>query len=177
MEDCMNVINPRILYKDADSNTLLQELVPPPEIHLLIGFVSLIGVCLMDPWPGFDEWLKSKNILQRGCQGWGWDGNNSNLILKRLNSLELELVNCVPRLKPFIQCLREFNKVKTAWFGYTLEPEIGKLFVNLKDSFLSLQELCDISGKKLSWTWKVHILLCHVEPFVIGHKCGLGKYA
>ena len=34
LKDCMNVINPRILYKDADSNTLLQELVPPPEIHL-----------------------------------------------------------------------------------------------------------------------------------------------
>ena len=23
----------------------------------------------------------------------------------------------------------------------------------------------------------VHILLCHVEPFVLSHKCGLGRYA
>ena len=32
-------------------------------------------------------------------------------------------------------------------------------------------------GKKLSLTWKVYILLCHVEPFVLSHKCDLGRYA
>ena len=49
-EDCMNVINPTILYKDADSKTLLQELVPPP-----VNWICIFGQVLM----------KSKNILQR----------------------------------------------------------------------------------------------------------------
>ena len=55
--------------------------------------------------------------------------------------------------------------------------ELKKMFVNLKNSVLSLQELCENQGKKLSLTWKVHILLCHVEPLVLSHKCGLGRYA
>ena len=33
----------------------------------------------MDLWLGFDDWLKSNNILQRGYQGRGWNGNNSIL--------------------------------------------------------------------------------------------------
>ena len=36
MQDCMNVINPRILYTEEDPKTLIQNLVQPPELHLLI---------------------------------------------------------------------------------------------------------------------------------------------
>jgi len=133
MKECMNVINPRILYKDEDPKSLLQDLVPPPELHLLIGFVSLLGVSLMDLWPGFDDWLKSKNILQRGYQGRGWDGNNSNTILKHLDTLEEEVRKTVPHLIQFIECLKHFREIKSACFGNTLEPGIKKMFVNLKN--------------------------------------------
>ena len=68
--------------------------------------------------------------------------------------------------------------MKTACFGYTLEPEIGNFFVNLKDSFLSLQELCDILGETNMYVPGSFIFSCAtVEPFVIGHKYGLGKHA
>ena len=132
MKDCMNVINPRILYKDEDPKSLLQDLVPPPELHLLIGFVSLLGVSLMDLWPGYDDWLKSKNILQRGYQGRGWDGNNCNTILKHLDTLEEEVRKTVPHLIQFIECLKHFREIKRTCFGNTLEPGIKKMFVNLK---------------------------------------------
>ena len=75
-----------------------QDLVPPPKLHLLIGFVSLLGVSLMDLWLSFDDWLKSKNILQRGYRGCGWDGNTSNTILKHLDILEEEVRKTVPHL-------------------------------------------------------------------------------
>ena len=94
-------------------------LVLPPELHLLIGFVSLLGVSLMDLWPGFDDWLKSKNILQRGYQGRGWDCNNSNTILKHLDTLEEEVRLTVPHLIQFIECLKHFRKIR-------LEPGIKK---------------------------------------------------
>ena len=83
MKDFMNCINPRIMYLDLDMATLIEHLVPPPEPHLLIGFVSLLGNFLLDTWLGFDDWLKSINVIQRGYQGRGWDGNNSNKIRVR----------------------------------------------------------------------------------------------
>jgi len=108
MKDCMNVINPRILYKDEDPKSLLQDLVPPPELHLLIGFVSLLGVSLMDLWPGFDDWLKSKNR--------DVDGNNSDTILKHLDTLEEEVRKTVPHLIQFTECLKHIREIKNACF-------------------------------------------------------------
>ena len=32
-------------------------------------------------------------------------------------------------------------------------------------------------GQKLTVTWKVHIVMVHVAPFVKLHNCGLGRYA
>ena len=73
--------------------------------------------------------------------------------------------------------LKHFREIKSAGLGNTLEPGIKEMFVSLKNSFLSHQELCEKKGKKLSLTWKVHILLCHIELFVFSHKCDLGKFA
>ena len=98
----MNCINPRIFYLNDDSNTLMEHLVPPPELHILIGVVSLLGTLILDIWSGFDDWLKSKCIFQRGYQGRGWDGNNSNRILKNVDSLEMELLKTEPHLVPFV---------------------------------------------------------------------------
>ena len=74
----------------------------------------------------------SKIILQRGYQGRGWDGNNSNTILKHLDTLEEEVRKTVPNLIQFIECLKHFREIKHACFGNTLEPGIKKMFVNLK---------------------------------------------
>ena len=71
MKDCMNVINPRVIYLEEDPKSLIQYLVAPPELHLMMGFVSLLRTLLLDLWPGFDEWLKPKNILQRAYQSRG----------------------------------------------------------------------------------------------------------
>ena len=65
MQHYMKVRHPRILYPDS----LIQHLVPPPELHLLIVVVPALGCLLMDVWPVFDDWLNTKNILQRGYQG------------------------------------------------------------------------------------------------------------
>ena len=177
MKDCMNVINQRILYLDEDPNTLIQNLVPPPELHLLIGVVSLLGSLLLELWPDFDLWLKSKNILQRGYQGRGWDGNNSNNILKYLDDLEAKIISQTPNLVPFVQCLKDFRYVKNACFGHDFEPTHEAVITKFKNSFMCCQDLSESLGNKLSMTWKVHIILNHVSPFVNFHKCGLGRYA
>jgi len=96
MKNYMNVINHRILYYEEYPDTVLEQLIPPPELHILIGFVKSLGVLLLDAWPRFDHWLVSNNIFQRGYQGRGWDGNNSNRILKNLDSLEDDVSKYMP---------------------------------------------------------------------------------
>ena len=177
MQHYMNVIYPRILYLEENPDTLIQHLVPPPELHLLIGVVSTLGCLLMDIWHEFDDWLKTKNVLQRGYQGRGWDGNNSNKILKNLDELDKVVTSQVPQLRPIVQCMKDFKKVKDSCFGRTLESDYKLAFAKLKNSFLSTQDLAQVLGKKISVSWKFHILLCHVQPFVEYHNCGLSKFA
>ena len=177
MNHFMNVIYPRILYLDDDPDTLIQHLVPPPELHILIGMVTTLGCLLMNLWPEFDNFLKTRGVLQRGYQARGWDGNNSNQILKCLDELEKVVLSEVPRRVPIVQCIKDFKAVKDSCFGRTLEPGYQQAIIKFKNSFLSTQEVADILGKKLSVSWKVHILLCHVQPFVQYHNCGLSKFA
>ena len=86
--------------------------------------VTTLGCLLMNLWPEFDNFLKTRGVLQRGYQGRGWDGNSSNQILKCLDEEENVVLSEVPGLFPI-----------------------------------------------------VHILLCHVQPFVECHNCGLSRFA
>jgi hypothetical protein len=52
----MNVINPRILYKDLDPETLIIDLISPPELYIVIELVTLI--CVADTWHDLDNLLK-----------------------------------------------------------------------------------------------------------------------
>ena len=102
MKDFMNCINPRIMYLDLDTASLIEHLVHPPELHLLIGFVSQLGNFLLDTWRGFDDWLKSINFIPRGYQGGGWDEKNANNVLEILNFLETNMLESSACLIPIV---------------------------------------------------------------------------
>ena len=109
MQFFKNVINKRLFYLDKDPNTLLQHLVPPPELHLLIGVVDKIGNIILELWPDFDDWLQKHNIMKRGYQGSGWNGNNANKILHFVDDLEVCVKSTATHLLPFVCCLRDFK--------------------------------------------------------------------
>nr|XP_047122294.1 uncharacterized protein LOC124805836 isoform X2 [Hydra vulgaris] len=56
-------------------------------------------------------------------------------------------------------------------------PTTKSSISNLKNSFLSAQEVAVNLNKQINTTWKVHILLCHVQPYVEHHNKGLGNFA
>ena len=62
-------------------------------------------------------------------------------------------------------------------FQKNLNLDTNSVFARFKNSFKSCQELATLLGFNLNITWKVHILLCHVEPFVEFHSCGLSNFA
>ena len=60
------------------------------------------------------------------------------------------------------------------FFKKNLNFDTNSVLLDLKTP---CQELATLLGFNLNITWKVHILLCHVEPFVEFHSCGLSNFA
>ena len=47
MKEFDNIVNKRLIYLNTDKNTVLENLVAPPELHLLIGAVDKIAGFLL----------------------------------------------------------------------------------------------------------------------------------
>ena len=148
-----------------------------PELHLLIGAVDKIAGFLLTDWDGFELWLKEHHIIKKGYHGVGWDSNNANKILKLIDKLQLEVQLKVPYLLPVAQSLRTFKSVKEACFGRKLDSDSEQKLSIFRDAFLCLQETTSSLENTLTMSWKIHIIYCHVFPFVKHAGCGLSKYA
>ena len=53
-----NVIHLPIICDDIENNTPVIQLLPPPELHLLIGLYNR----LTSVWPRSEEWLSACNV-------------------------------------------------------------------------------------------------------------------
>ena len=184
MKEFKNCISPRILYLDDPPETLVEHIIPPPELHLLIGIISMFVKILLSLWPGFESWLKTYYIMFRGYHGIGLDGKNAQRFLDNLDNLEINLISAAsidPKIKlllPVISCTRNFSIVKTKGFGMKVEEFLSESILDFKDSFQKLQvHLNDSFEYQLNVSWKVHILICHLYPFLQHNIYGLGVYA
>ena len=87
MQKFKNVIHPSLLKRDPGNSVL--SVVPPPELHLLMGAVNWGLEQLYDLMPEdqLKNRMRTKGISVRGYQGGVLDGVNSNLFLKDLDFL------------------------------------------------------------------------------------------
>ena len=77
MKNYKNVIKPSLL-KESD-NTLVLDVVPPPELHLLMKIVTVCAQLLCNQ-PAVANWFKASGIIFHGYNGGGLDGRNSNKV-------------------------------------------------------------------------------------------------
>ena len=100
-------------------------------------------------------------------QGGKLDGNSTRKLLKCLDSLEFELQQCAGdaylRGLPFIQALRDFSQVVHMCFGQLLVEGWQQAIAKFTTSYSSLVSK---SGKPISITPKVHIVMEHVKQFL-----------
>jgi len=130
MQEYKNVINPRLIYLQEDQETFLEHIVPPPELHIMMGVVDKLCTLLLCVWPAFENWLKKHYILMRGYHGVGFDGNNANRFLSLLDVLERDVtITAAINILPIIDCLRKFSLIKSAVFGLELGTDISVHFL------------------------------------------------
>ena len=107
-----NVVN--LLLIDEEDAKRVIDVLPPPELHLLMGVVNALLNLLIRIFSleFVESWLNANNILRHGYQGGGTDGNNSMKVLKHLNSLEMALPDA---LAPIVDCLRALKNVVSGY--------------------------------------------------------------
>ena len=92
MKEYKNVIKPRLVYLDDDPELYIEHIIPPPELHILMGVVYKLSVLLLTLWPAFEKWLKSHYVMMRGYHGTGFDGNNASKLLSLIETLARDIV-------------------------------------------------------------------------------------
>ena len=75
MKNYKNVIKPSLL--EESNNTHVLDVVPPPELHLLMKIVTVCSQLLCNQ-QAVANWFKDSGIIFHGYNGGGLDGRNSN---------------------------------------------------------------------------------------------------
>lgn len=161
----MNCINPPIFKKDE--NTIILDIIPPPELHLMLGVVNTLFNHMLEEFK--DEallWAKSCFVVRevyRGCSG--YNGNSCKILLEKLDILRSQ---CSLGCLKFVDVFNDFRLIVQACFGKNLDKNFSVLICNFKKSYMEC-------GAPI--TPKVHAVFYHVEDFCTKYQIGLGFYS
>ena len=155
------------IIKESPATEII-DVIPPPELHLLLGVVNKIFDKLQALYKKADlSWAKEcgvSNVVTYGQRG--FDGNGCNMLLKNVDRLRNPSYNigCVP----FADCLSKFRGVVDSCFGTKLKENYVPMIAEFRSSFLSLD---------INVTLKIHAVFWHIEYFCNVKKKALGYYS
>jgi len=167
-KDFYNCVNePLLLHKD---DTRVIDIIPPPELHLLLGVVNHLYSGLKAIWPMVEEWPKMlyiKTVSYHG--GNSFNGPACHKLLQSIDKLEaISQTNNAFHVQPWITALRHFKDVVHSCFGMTLGENFSDHIAKFTASCISLP---------ISVTPKMHIVFHHVLHFIEKEKKSLGIFS
>ena len=123
-KDYGNVIHANVFAGgNIDPSTLIILLVPPPELHLLLGPVNTLYNVLFNVWAPYEEWIKRLNIKREEYHGgsfngidsrkiWSCDNTNFNLFLRDIISKHISDVirNLRYKMLPTVYSMPPFGE-------------------------------------------------------------------
>lgn len=161
-----NVIHPPILSDNIEDETPVISVLPPPELHLLIGPVNKIYSEMEKVWPESQLWLKACNVKKEAYHGGTFAGDESRKLLTSVS--KLQVLNPPKQCKKFINVFTSLNKVVTSCYGSNLSTDFNE---NIKE-FQGNYSLLGISV-----TPKVHAVMYHISEFCMMTQRGLGAWS
>ena len=182
MQKFKNVINLPLIKVECDQK--VDNAVPPPELHLMMGAVNH-KLALMWQYlatQGLEhklwEWCDSKGVTRRGYNGVNkLDGNNSAMFLENIE--DIRHTDWFPEeATPIVDCLLAFRDVKDSTFSLELKNGWENTISLYTSMFSELQVYSEATlGLHLTCTWKIHIICCHLSPFLSKVQCGMANYS
>lgn len=105
MKEFDNVIYPCLLDEDDEKSIL--EIIPPPELHILMKIVTTL-VSILREEETLKSWIKSKGVHWHGYNGGGLDGQNSSKVLKMIEPLAEYVDAECPEYNSVVELLGHF---------------------------------------------------------------------
>ena len=152
----MNCIHEPLFHDDDKefSDVLILNLVPPAELHLLLGPVNKMYDELAKLWPQVADWAKSCKAFKCCRQGSGFNGNSC---MRLVESENLDrLLSIIPQeFDMYVSALRAFGRVVTSCFGLSLSLTYKADIDLFKKCYLNLgisvtPKVCSNCSKTLS---------------------------
>ena len=159
-----NVIHTSIV-KGRSPDSLLIEVIPPPELHLLTGPVNTLYKAMEKLWPNASQWLVACHVQRVAYHGGNFTGNSARTLLKNVDRLQ---AMCPLQILPYVAPLRSLDAVVSACYGAQLRPEYTHAIRRFQNDFLDL-------GINISP--KIHAIFFHVPEFCQMVGKGLGSYS
>ena len=117
-----NVVHLPILSGADD--TLILDIFPPPELHLLLGVVNHIVQKMKSVWPNAEIWPTPLNMKLSPYHGGMFEGNDCRKLLRNLGRLQqLAEAESAFQVFGFIEALRKFDTVVKSCFKLDLEHD------------------------------------------------------
>ena len=146
------------LLPEEDSARVL-DVIPPPELHLLIGVVNHLFSGMKKLWPQASEWPQFFHILPEVYHGGqSFNGPACHKLLQNVDKLEqLAQDKSQFQVQMWISAFRDFQAVVHGMFGMHLCDNYLELILKFKAS-------CEVLP--ISITPKIHIVFHHVAQFI-----------
>lgn len=158
-----NVTHPPILKHD-DSTPII-DIIPPPELHLMMGTVNTLYNGLLKIWPEAKRWPDACHVARECLHGGTFNGNSSKKLLENVPKLR---DICPPEAIVFADTFDAFSMVVDDCFGNQLSEDYQANINRFKGLYLSLN---------LSVTPKIHAVFYHIVDFCEGRQEGLGRWS
>ena len=161
-KNCVNL--PLIPGEDEE---FLLDLVPPPELHIMLGVVNKLLDELNTLWGNNRAyaWSHAKLICRENYHGGTLEGNACVKLLQKAPELVRDLPN---HLKDFAWALNAFDLVRKSCFGQELHPDYKEKISKFQERYIALN---------ISVTPKLHVLFSHVPEFCQKVGKGLGSFS
>ena len=135
----MNCIHePLIQDKEGKfSDVLILNVVPPAELHLLLGPVNKMYDELEKLWPEVNTWARDCKAFKCCRHGSGFNGNSCMRLINTENLDRLQMI--IPaEFDAYVPALRAFGRVVNSCFGLKLSPSYMSDIDYFKRCYLNL---------------------------------------
>ena len=155
-----------------EKNTKIIDIIPPPELHLMIGVVNTLVNHMQQKFEDITHlWIKSCGVERQITHGGsGFNGNSCKDLLEAKNTEKLKKFceeNENDECLKYVSVFESFKDVVDDCFSNELKPTYAESIMKFKSEYLTLN---------ISVTPKVHAVFFHIKDFCAQQKRGLGFF-